>query len=73
VPTSLDIAAGNKEGIDFKSLIPLINDESKEHYNSIYGAYMNLQRMITKDGFKLLYYPKANVYLLFDLEKDLLK
>ena len=31
---------------------------------------MNLQRMITKDGFKLLFYPEANVYLLFDLEKD---
>jgi arylsulfatase A-like enzyme len=28
------------------------------------------QRMIRKDGFKLIAYPKANKVLLFDLEKD---
>ena len=31
---------------------------------------MNLQRMIRKDGFKLLVYPKIKKVLLFDLQND---
>jgi arylsulfatase A-like enzyme len=50
--------------------MPLIQGNSDQHYDAIYGAYMNLQRMITKDGFKLLYYPEVNVYRLFDLKND---
>jgi len=70
MPTSLELANAEKQGIDFKSLMPLIHGDTTQHYNSIYGAYQNLQRMITKQGFKLLYYPEANVYLLFDLKAD---
>lgn len=70
MPTSLEIAGANGDGVDFKSLMSLIKGKTEKHYDSIYGAYMNLQRMITKDGFKLLYYPEANVYLLFDLKAD---
>ena len=70
MPTSLEISGAEEQGVDFKSLMPLIRGKNDLHYDSIYGAYMNLQRMITKDGFKLLYYPKANVYRLFDLDKD---
>jgi len=68
--TSLEISGAEQQGVDFKSLMPLIQEKSDQHYDSIYGAYMNLQRMITKDGFKLLHYPEANVYRLFDLDKD---
>jgi arylsulfatase A-like enzyme len=31
---------------------------------------MEVQRMIRKDGFKLLIYPKIDKVLLFDMEKD---
>ena len=31
---------------------------------------MDFQRMIRKDGYKLLVYPKINKILLFDLEND---
>ena len=31
---------------------------------------MNYQRMIRKDNFKLLVYPKINKVLLFDLKND---
>ena len=31
---------------------------------------MNLQRMIRKDGFKLIIYPEADKTLLFDIEND---
>jgi len=68
--TTLEIAKAEREGVDFKSLMPLIQGKSAPHYDSIYGAYMDLQRMITKNGFKLLYYPKIDVYRLFDLKKD---
>ncbi|MEN8193216.1 MAG: sulfatase-like hydrolase/transferase, partial [Bacteroidota bacterium] len=70
MPTTLEISGAKKSGVDFKSLIPLIQDNQKKHYNSIYGAYMHLQRMITKDGYKLIYYPEASKFLLFDLNKD---
>jgi len=70
MPTTLDIAGADTQGVDFKSLIPLINATNGQHYEAIYGAYLNLQRMITKDGFKLLHYPKAKVFRLFDLEQD---
>jgi arylsulfatase A-like enzyme len=74
MPTTLEIAGAEREGVDFKNLMPLIKREYKgekeKHYKAIYGAYKNLQRMITKDGFKLLHYPEAEVYRLFNLNKD---
>ena len=38
--------------------------------NGIYGAYMDSQRMIRKDGYKLMVYPKIKKLLLFDLKND---
>ncbi len=35
-----------------------------------YGSYMDTQRMIEKDGKKLILYPKAKVARVFDLAKD---
>jgi arylsulfatase A-like enzyme len=40
------------------------------NYDAIYGAYVNFQRMIRKDGFKLIVYPKIDKVLLFDLKND---
>jgi choline-sulfatase len=70
MPTSLELAGAGTDGVDFKSLNPLIKGERTTQYESIYGAYLNLQRMITKDDFKLIHYPKANVYRLYDLTRD---
>ena len=42
----------------------------KGNYQEIYGAYTTVQRMIRKDGFKLIVYPKINKVLLFDMEND---
>jgi len=36
----------------------------------MYGGYMDLQRMVYADGFKLVYYPKVDVTLLFDTRND---
>ncbi|MDF7799610.1 sulfatase-like hydrolase/transferase [Pontiellaceae bacterium B1224] len=68
--TSLELAGASVDGVDFKSLLPLLRGEADEHYPEIYGAYMNKQRMITKGDWKFIYYPTANVERLFNLTKD---
>ncbi|MCM2375282.1 sulfatase-like hydrolase/transferase [Aporhodopirellula aestuarii] len=68
--TSLNLADASTDGVEFKSLLPLLRGESDEHYETIYGAYMNRQRMITKGDWKFLSYPTANVERLFNLKKD---
>ncbi len=70
--TSLDLAGIEKpDYVFFNSVLDLANGSKKESaYDAIYGAYMNLQRMIRKDGFKLIVYPKLRKVLLFDLKND---
>lgn len=68
--TSLELAGASSEGVDFKSLLPLLRGETEEHYDSIYGAYMNKQRMLTKGDWKYISYPQIKVERLFNLKKD---
>lgn len=68
--TALDIAGASQEGVDFKSVMPLLKQEEAEHYPAIYGAYTGTQRMITKNGWKLIVYPTINVERLYHVEKD---
>lgn len=70
--TTLELANVEKpEYVQFNSFMDIIKGERQEsHYDGIYGAYIDLQRMIRKDGYKLLIYPKIDKVLLFDLEKD---
>ncbi len=70
--TSLDLAGIDKpEYIDFNSLLPAIKDPGLPGpYYSIYGAYMNLQRMIRTDRYKLIFYPNAGIYRLYDMIND---
>ena len=72
MPTTLELAGVPKPGfVEFKSLLPLAKGTQKgKSYEATYGAYIDLQRMVRKDGFKLIVYPKANKLLLFDLKKD---
>jgi choline-sulfatase len=71
VPTSLDVAQVEiPKHVQFKSLLPLINGKEKQHYPAIYGAYMQRQRMVRKDDFKLIIYPEKDIRLLFDLKND---
>ncbi|GHT23074.1 hypothetical protein FACS189419_06510 [Planctomycetales bacterium] len=71
MPTSLEAAGADiPEHIQFKSLLPLIQEKEKTHYTAVYGAYMQHQRMVRKDDFKLILYTKENVRLLFDLKND---
>lgn len=70
--TSLDLAGIDKpDHIDFNSLLPIIKDpDFPGPYNAIYGAYMNLQRMVRTDRYKLIFYPEAGIYRLYDLVND---
>ena len=70
--TTIDYAGGEvPEWVEFSSLKPFIEgEESTSNYPEIYGAYMDLQRMIRVDNYKLIVYPKAGVVRLFDLDND---
>jgi arylsulfatase A-like enzyme len=70
--TSLELAGLSKpDYIEFNSFYDLAKGEQKEsHYDAIYGGYKKVQRMIRKDGYKLLVYPKAKKVRLYHIEKD---
>ncbi|KAA5823782.1 sulfatase-like hydrolase/transferase [Algibacter amylolyticus] len=70
--TSLDIAGVEKpKYIEFNTFLDIAKGAKKtSNYHAIYGAYKDAQRMIRKDGYKLLVYPKIEKVLLFDLKKD---
>lgn len=70
--SALDLAGVEKpEFVEFNSLIDLakINAE-KGNYGAIYGCYTDAQRMIRKEGYKLIVYPNAEATLLFDMVND---
>ncbi len=69
--TSLDLAGIDKPGhVQFKSLMPLIKGRTKSNYDAIYGGYIDLQRMISAGGYKMIYYPRINKTLLYNLKTD---
>ncbi len=70
--TTLELAGIEKpDYVEFSSLLSLAKGtQTKSNYNAIYGCYTKTQRMIRKDGFKLIAYPEANKVLLFDMLKD---
>ncbi len=70
--SALNLAEIKKpEYVEFNSLINIAKGiSSKGNYDAIYGCYTNAQRMIRKDDFKLIVYPKAKITLLFDMKND---
>jgi len=70
--TTLELAGAAKpEHVWFQSLLPLLSGEAApQPRTAIYGAYLNLQRSVTKEGWKLIVYPAANVQRLYDLTND---
>jgi arylsulfatase A-like enzyme len=58
--------------LEFKSFLSLAKglEDQPLYPEGIYGAYVNHQRMIRKNQFKLIVYPKIKKTLLFDLEQD---
>ncbi|MEZ6116111.1 MAG: sulfatase-like hydrolase/transferase [Pirellulaceae bacterium] len=71
MPTTLELASIEKpQHVQFQSLLPLLRHETKSHYDAIYGAYLHLQRMVTKGDYKLIVYPEANIVRLYNVARD---
>jgi choline-sulfatase len=68
--TALDLAgAAKEEQIEFASVLPLLEGKG-EGLDAVYGAYLDLQRAVVHDGWKLILYPKAQVARLYHVAKD---
>ena len=70
VPTTLEIAGAETDGIEFQSLWPLVTGGHDHSYDAIYGAYIDFQRMVIEGDMKLVVYPQIGRRLLFDLAAD---
>ena len=70
--TSLELAGIEKPSyVGFNSVMDLVKGTTQQsHYEAIYGCYMDYQRMIRKEGYKLIVYPGIDQVLLFDLKRD---
>ena len=74
MPTSLALAGAKiPDTTGFQNLLPIIRGERKSAHEAIYGAYLGLQRSITKDGWKLILYPKIGKARLYHLTEDSLE
>jgi choline-sulfatase len=70
--TALELANVPKpETCEFQSVASLARGEQQPAARSaIYGGYLQLQRSVTKDGWKLIVYPKAATTRLYHLTND---
>ena len=58
------------ETVEFPSVVDLMKNENAKGEEYIFGSYLDLQRMIRSDRYKLIVYPKVNKMQLFDLLED---
>jgi len=72
MPTVIEYAGGQvPEYVEYSSLKPIIEKKQMESsYPEVYCAYMDLQRMIRVEDYKLIVYPYAGVKRLFNLLID---
>ncbi|WP_035611383.1 sulfatase-like hydrolase/transferase [Haloferula sp. BvORR071] len=70
MPTALKLAGATVSAeVGFQDLRPHWEGKGIRR-DAVIGAYRDLQRMVSKDGKKLLLYPKADVVRIFDLKAD---
>ncbi len=71
LPTFADFAgAKTPEGVEGKSLVPIISGQKTKVREVLYTAYKACQRAVRDDRWKLMRYPLVNVTQLFDLQAD---
>ena len=69
--TTLDLAGASMDGVEFRSLLPLLRGESDQPTaEPVYGAYLDLQRAILTGGWKLIAYPQARRLRLYHVAED---
>ncbi len=70
MPTTLELAGIEPPpSVEFHSLLPLLAG-GKSPYESIYGGYLEKQRSIRTDQYKLIVYPEAKTMRLYDIQQD---
>jgi arylsulfatase A-like enzyme len=70
MPTVLKLAGASVSAeVGFEDLRPLWEGKGTRR-DAVIGAFRDLQRMITRDGKKLILYPQARVARVFDLVAD---
>jgi len=71
VPTTLAWAGAEiPDDMDFRALTGLLDGGDTAPRDYIYGAYVDLQRMVTDTRHKLVHYSKTGHTYLFDLQND---
>ncbi|HLU93972.1 MAG TPA: sulfatase-like hydrolase/transferase [Membranihabitans sp.] len=70
--TSLELGHVVKpDYVEFESFLDILKDSKAESaHSSIYGAYIDLQRMIRKGDYKLIVYPNINKIRLYNVKED---
>ena len=70
MPTTLELARIAKpEHVEFHSLLPLL-EGGESPYERIYGCYLEKQRSVRTDQYKLIAYPTAKTLRLYDIKRD---
>lgn len=70
MPTTLELGGVAKpEHVEFHSILPLLKG-AESPYESIYGGYLEKQRSIRTDDYKLIAYPAAKKLRLYDIKND---
>lgn len=70
-PTACDLAGVKiPEGLDGKSLAPVIHGKSEAVRDEVFLAYRDVQRAYRKGDWKLIVYPKIGRMQLFNLAQD---
>ena len=70
-PTTCELAELKvPESVDYPSILPLVKGEGKGGEEVIFNAYIETQRLVRTDRYKLVHYPKIGRNQLFDLKED---
>jgi arylsulfatase A-like enzyme len=71
MPTTLELAGLPIPGtVESASRVPLVRGESTEGLDTVFAAYMGVQRMVRDRRWKLIRYPQVGETQLFDLAND---
>ncbi|PAY20377.1 choline-sulfatase [Rhodopirellula sp. SM50] len=70
MPTTLELAGVKQpEHVQFNSLLPMLGGDDSP-YDVVYGAYLDKQRSVRTENYKLIVYPVANKIRLYDMKQD---
>jgi arylsulfatase A-like enzyme len=70
-PTLCDLTGTDvPKGVEGKSLVPVIAGKETKVREHLFAAYKDVQRMVRDGQWKLIWYPKAERFQLFDLRAD---